>query len=298
MRHRACCILAAWLSLASCGRPAYRLDGRVPEGVSAVSLVDTSASGMLDSVRSACDASLGALERDHRSAVDSLEGGMSEIGDRRAKAQAAYRSAEAAYRDAFSGLARFRSFGGNPIFSDADREVATSVLLQEIADRFYKGKAFSLETEAELRRFIRARLVPAERALNRARNASAAARRAQTGAARAQEELAAEHGRKRAAAVARHNEAIRQGLATRILRTAQVDSTGSFLFPKVPEGVYLLYSGDALPDGWLIPLTVSGHRRQELSDGNRRRLMLEGRPEAASHPDEGQARNQGHSRGG
>ena len=270
-----CFALAVCLMLSACGHPVYRVDGQAAQGVCSVSLLDTSANSLLDSIRSVSDSTLQALGRSHAATIDSMEHGIANIGERREKAKDAYQSALAAYRDAFSGLSRFRSFGGNPIFSDADRKVATSVLLEEIADRFYKGKAFSLETEAEVRRYIRKRLVSPERALRQARNASLAARRSEKGAARARADLDAEHGQRRIESLSRHNEAIRGALASRAVETVQIDSLGRFLFVAVPSGDYLLYSPDLLPEGWLIPLRVAQHRWQTMLDSSRRAILLD-----------------------
>ncbi len=262
------------LVLAACGQPVYRLDGSAPPEVRAVSLLDASAVDLLDSTRAACKDALANLDRDHSTAADSLERGLARSGDALRKAQVTHSSAVAAYEDAFSGLSRFRSFGGNSIFSDRDVDVATTVLLEEVADRSYNGKAFSLETEAEIRRFVRSRLVPAERSKRRSRNAVIAAKRSRTVSGRARSQLDASYTGARSERLGVSNRSIREGLAGLEVAKAAVDSTGRFLFSEVPAGRYLIYTSDVLPEGWLVPVRLSGHRRQDLIEKLRRPVQI------------------------
>ena len=272
--RRSVCLLWLTVITGACGPSTYRLDGSAPEGVSAVALLDTRAFGLLDSLKANYALALSDLKRSSAARFDSLTQDAANSGDRLRTASATLSERRSEYRSAFKGLGRFRSFGGNPIFSDADAEVATGVLLEEIADRFYKGKAFSLETEAEIRRFIRSRLVTKEKAVRRARATVLQARRSETGAAKAKEDLHAAVDQEYRELRAVHNDAIREALASAIGHTAATDSSGSFLFGGIPAASYALYATDAHPGSWLIPVPLQEHRRQDLTDLARRMVLI------------------------
>ncbi len=188
-----------------CGHPHYRLDGRVPGGVSEVGLLDGGAPAVVDSLRSAHQQTMQDLDRWVQAARDSLVAVGSAAGKPLAAARAKYKTARQRYRSAFVRMMRFRSFGGNPIFTGADRDVSTSTLVDEIADRFYRGRAFSLETEAEMRRYIRDRLEGLEGNVSRARTAVTTLQEAGKSRAQAQEAVESDYARRRVDAIERGN---------------------------------------------------------------------------------------------
>lgn len=247
-------------------------------GAAGVSLLDGSAGGVVDSLRKACGEALEGLARDMQAKRDSLRAGGAALGEEIARAEARLKAENARYAAAFQGMERFRSFGGNPIFSDADLELATETLLQEIADRFHRGRAFSLETEAEVRRFVRSRLVPEERRVQRARSEVARLRRSGRGNAADLEALAAAYALKREALREGANREILARLQARVLRRAPVDSTGFYRFTRLPAGGYHLYVPEGLPKGWLLPVALRSHTRQDLAEGNRRLLLVAEEP--------------------
>ena len=272
--RRSACLLWLMAITTACGPSTFRLDGSAPAGVAAVALLDTTAFSLLDSLKGVYALRLADLQRSSAARFDSLTQDAANSGDRLRTARAAYSERRSEYRLAFKGLGRFRSFGGNPVFSDADAEVATGVLMEEIADRFYKGKAFSLETEAEIRRFIRSRLVSKERAVRRSRAAVLQARRSETGASKAKEDLRTSVDQEYRELRSVHNDAIREALVSAIRHTAVTDSSGSFLFGRVSEASYVLYATDAHSSSWLIPVPLQGHRRQDLTDLTRRMVLI------------------------
>ena len=251
-----------------CGHPHYRLDGRVPGGVSEVGLLDGGAPALVDSLRSSHQQALQDLERWVQAARDSLTADQTAAGEPLAGARAKYESARQRYRSAFERMMRFRSFGGNPIFTGADRDVGTSTLLDEIADRFYRGRAFSLETEGEMRRYIRDRLVGLEQNVERARSAVARLQKAGKGRARAREAVESDYARRRMEAVERGNRELLSALEKRRIHWTAPDSAGAYLFPRLPAGRYCVYVPEPLPQAWLIPVDLQGHTRQDLADAN------------------------------
>ena len=274
-----CCILAAFAA-SGCGQPAYRLDGRVPAGISEVRLLDATVRAALDSLRLSYAQSEEALAERLVAQKDSLSEANGTLGASLRRAVARRSKALQAYRNAFQGMLRFRSFGGNPIFSDADLDVGTATLLKETADRFYRGKAFSLETEGEVRRYIRARLTSPEKALNRAQAAVARIRRSSSSTTSAVEEAEKQFRADRDEMHRRHNQEILQELDDRLLARAPVDSTGGYLFSRVPEGPYHLLVPEPLPEGWLVPVDIRGHARQDFGPSNRSALLITDSAEA------------------
>ena len=257
-----------------CERSEYRLDGQVPEGISTVGLLDSTATAAVDSLYSAHARALAELQRSTKATLDSLGDGVASLAQPIATARARQGAAFQRYQRVFAEMGRFRSFGGNPIFSDADIKVSTSSLLEETSDRFYRGKAFSLETEGEIRRFIRRRLAPLEQKVVQARNEVARLERRRTGGGKEREEAKAEFLRRLAFLQARFNQEILEELQARTLMQAEVDTSQSYLFPRLPQGRYHLYVPDAPPEAWLVPVDLQRHTRQNLGTTNRRRLLL------------------------
>ena len=257
-----------------CGRPAYRLDGRVPDANVKVSLLDSAAVEVVDSLRLAYALALEGLQGRAEAALDSLHNGMASIEKPLAGAKARYRAALGRYRSAFEEMVRFKSFGGNPIFSDADLDVGTARLLNEVANRFYRGKSFSLQMEGEIRRFVRNRLVPLEREVARARTGAARMQASKAGTAEARKEMEAAYARRRVELRERVNREILDGLQARIVGSVDADSTGRYRFQRLMSGRYYLYVPQPLPEAWLLPVDLRGHIRQDLEAGNRRTLLF------------------------
>jgi len=141
-----------------CGLPHYRLEGKVSELVGEVILLDSMAVSVLDSIQMSYHAEVKTIAGKRAAALDSLTKGTSARNRPIVTAHRRYNEARAKYREVFGRLSRFRSFGGNPIFSNEDRGISTKKLLAEISDRFYNGRAFSLEIEGQIRRYIRQNL--------------------------------------------------------------------------------------------------------------------------------------------
>ena len=262
------------LFIFGCDTPVYRLDGQVPGDVENVQLLDSTAVALLDSLRGAYGREAEGLRRNARAALDSLSAGAASLNRPLKLARQRYQTTGRRYREAFAGMQQFTSFGGNRIFSETDLAVSTSQLLREISDRFYDGKAFSLETEAEARRYIREKLVPLEREVNRARNQVARFRKSQSGSVEAQKRAEEDFSRRREALLEQWNQHILDTFEGRVLAQAHVDSTRRFLFAQLPAGRYHLYVPQPLPEAWLIPVVLRSHLQQNLGNGNLRPLLF------------------------
>lgn len=258
-----------------CGEARYRLEGKAPDGIEVVMLLDAAAQESVRLIQERYHQEMGDLKKNTQIALDSLQAGSVSLNRPLAQARLQYQNARRRYREAFSGLSRFTSFGGNPIFSNDDLALKANTLLSEIADRFYKGKAFSLETEGEMRRYIRKQLVPLERTINRARTRVNSLQRSQKGSARAREQVEADFQAQRAGLLDRSNQAILAGLGERKLLEVSVDPTGAFVFSDLSVGRYHLYVPEPLPQAWLVPFEMQGHIWQELGKGNKTQLLIE-----------------------
>ncbi|MDP6039664.1 MAG: hypothetical protein QGG64_14030, partial [Candidatus Latescibacteria bacterium] len=165
-RWKICRVLAGFclaFFVYGCGQPHYRLEGQIRVEAAKVTLLDSLALAVLDSAFHAYKQEVRLLDERKVTVLDSVEKSTSELNGPIVVANKQYQTARAKYRGVFLRLHRFQSFGGNPIFIEEDASVSTQKLLAEIADRFYKGRAFSLETEGQIRRYIRQNLVPLER---------------------------------------------------------------------------------------------------------------------------------------
>lgn len=258
-----------------CGEARYRLEGKAPDGTEVVMLLDAAAQDSARLIRERYHQEMGDLQKNTQIALDSLQTGSVSLNRPLAQARLQYKNARKRYREAFSRLSEFTSFGGNPIFSNDDLAVKPNTLLSEIADRFYEGKAFSLETEGEIRRYIREQLVPLEKTVNRARTRVNSLQRSQKGSARAQGQVEADFQAQRAGLLDRSNQAILAGLDKRKLLETSVDSTGAFVFSDLSVGRYHLYVPEPLPQAWLVPFEMQGHTWQELGRGNKTQLLIE-----------------------
>ena len=266
--------LCLFLLAVGCGHPTYRLDGQVVDGASEVSLLDSAAPAVVDSLRQAYTWSLEDLKRSTEAALDSLSAGAASLERPLAQARTRYQTARQRYREAFEGMQRFKSFAGNSIFSLSDLRVKTSALLEAIADRSYQGKAFSLETESEVRRYIRNRLVGLERGVSRTRSRVVRLERLRTGSAEGREKVEADFGRRRLALREDVNRKILEGLQESVRYRTVVDSTRQYRFSRIPTGTYHLFVPHPLPEAWLVRVKLSGHTRQGLGLENRHALLI------------------------
>ncbi|MDP6779380.1 MAG: hypothetical protein QGI83_21685 [Candidatus Latescibacteria bacterium] len=228
----------------------------------------------LDSLRLACTLDEQALADRLQARKDSLSEASGTLGSSLRRAVARRKKAAEAYRNAFQGMMRFRSFGGNPIFSNEDLNVSTSDLRKETADRFYRGKAFSLETEEEIRRYIRSRLTSPEKAHYRAKAGVARIRRSTSSTTAAVDKAERQFQAERVALRNRFNQSILGAFDAGVLARAAVDSTGSYAFARVPEGRYHLLVKEPLPEGWLVAVDLRGHARQDFGASNRTNLLI------------------------
>jgi hypothetical protein len=266
--------LLLWLFAFGCSDPAYRLHGEVKAKASSVFVLPHSAAAMLDSIRDAHGIRRDSLTATYSSRRDSLSTGGADIEKVQGEIQRRVKVAQIAYNTKFDGAGVYRSFGGNPVFTTQDRGVRTSDLLKEIADRFYKGRAFSLETETKLRKYIRTKLVPAERKLRQARTALARARESMGGNTEALERMDSDY---QTAQLLLEREANNQILSTldgMVLKRAVVDSSGNFDIYPLSSGKYYLYAPYPLPQGWLVSVDMTSHRRQDLREANTTNLLI------------------------
>ena len=266
--------LLLWFFAFGCTVPAFRVDGKLDPLAGSVSILPQSATTLLDSLLEAHTKAIASLENQIAAKRDSLSSGGKGLEADLEKARGRARSAREAYFRAFEGIRRFRSFGGNAIYSNEDRGIGTKKLLQEISDRFYKGKAFSLETETELRAFIRSRLVLREKKLMRARSSLNRIQRSKGGNTEELEQLEKDYALARRGLVAETNGKIVSSLENLVMMRTRLDSVGNFTFSQLPSGRYYLYAPYPLPKGWLVPIHLDRHRRQELGPVNACNLLV------------------------
>lgn len=257
-----------------CGEPYYRIEGQVGRDVAQVILLDETATAMLDSVRKSYLAKVDAVEAQRRSALDSLANSTSALNGPIARARTRYNQSRAKYKEVFGRLRRFHSFGGNPIFSDEDAGISTQKLLSEIADRFYKGRAFSLETEGQVRRYIRQNLVPLERDMKQKRGRLVQLQRSQSGKTKGKDKVERDFDQKQVVLRESTNQLILQMLDDRKLAQTTVDSTRKFRFRKLKPDQYHLYVPAPLPQGHLVPVDITRHVYQDLGKENLTELLI------------------------
>ena len=258
--------------LCSCGDARYRLDGQIPSTSPQVALLDSAAT---DKVR--------RLHTLYKTAQDSIlqiaDGEIADVHSRLRESEDALSSAKrrlndtfTRYRKAFERIKRFESFGGNPIFTDADGRISTKELLTEIADRFYKGKAFSLETGAEIRSFIRESLVPAEQRVSRARRGL---RKVEEGRNTDEAIIVARRRalkENQARLLDFYNQRIVDTLTGAVLAMAPADSSGYYRFDLLSPARYHLYLEK--PSHTLTTIDLHGHGRRDLDPANAHSPLL------------------------
>ena len=199
MSIRGSWILVCVVALASsgCGDPKYLLEieqTESPEASSAprVAILDSKAACKIEEIHLLYAQAADSLDRQFADSKASLDAELETKSKPVKDAERRLRIARNLYTTAFRAMLTFQSFGGNAIFDRSDERVMTEDLLEEISDRFYKGKAFSLETGARIRSKIRESLIPAEKRVINARNAVTRAKRAQRRVADLREKVAGE----------------------------------------------------------------------------------------------------------
>ena len=248
-----------------CSEPTFRLVGTAPGPIEQVALLDSSAIGVVQQAHAQFRDRLSELSELQSGALDSLSNRAESLKGPIAAAQRRFREAQNKYRQAFAGLQRYRSFGGNPVFTEEDMDVRPEKMLSEIADRFYNGRAFSLEVESRMRVYIRETLVPLNRDVRVLRARVRQLQRSQSGSKEARDEVLAAFSQRREALVEQTNEHILDKVSQRLLDEAKVDSTGTFAFHPVKKGRYCLYAPHPLPKAYLILLNVQQHTYQDLA---------------------------------
>ncbi len=264
--------------LCSCGDARYRLDGRIPPTSGRVALLDSAATGKVERLHLLFSSAQDSTERIAEREIADILSRLSESEDDLRSSRRRLNDASTRYRKTFERIKGFESFGGNRIFTDADQRVSTKNLLSEIADRFYKGKAFSLETGGEIRTFIRESLVPAERRVTRARRAL---KRVEAG--RQDDEATIVKRREtlkdeRAGLVVIYNQRILDTLTGAVLAVAPADSSGYYRFDTLSPARYHLYLES--PGHVLTTIDLRTHSRRDLSAGPEHSPLLGGANQA------------------
>lgn len=261
-------LLLLILGLSACGEPRYRLEAEsVPGDASAdspprIALLDSTASTKIEDVHSLYRDAAEELTREFADSLASIDRALADLEEPVSRAERRLRTARNNYAVIFKEMFAFTSFGGNPIFDRSDRNVATKKLLEEIADRFYRGKAFSLETGRQIRTMIREKLIPAETKVVRARTALARLQQQQKREESLRAEVAGQIDEAKQELVTQYNRRVVDRLAGAVMREAVMDSSGVFRFDLVPQGRFHLYTPGETPT--LVDVLVDGHRRVRL----------------------------------
>lgn len=253
------CILL--LVAPACGEARYRLEGQVdaPSETLRIALLDSTAVQKIDQIHRLYAAAADSVSRVFADSLSSLDADLAALEPPIEKAEERLKAARNNYAFAFRSMTAFTSFGGNPIFTASDRRVPTKTLLEEIADRFYKGKAFSLETGGRIRTTIREKLVPAEARVTRAQASLNRLRKSRDQAKEKRDAFAGKIDATRRALLAGYNRRVLDRLEGAILRETRPDSSGSFRFDRVARGRYHVYAPSPSPRLFEVPL--QGHLR-------------------------------------
>lgn len=259
-------VTIAAFSLSACGDSRYGIDGQItstsalPHGIA---ILDSTASHKISGIHKLFTASADSLARSFRDSLATLDSAL--LGAQRPIAQAGrrLRSLTADYANSFKLMEAYRSFGGNSIFGPEDRKEPTDKLLDEIANRFYKGKTFSLEIGRQIRTTIRETLIPAEKRVNRARNTLGRLKNEHELRARARKEVEGQVSSFTSALVSRFNRRVIDRIEGGVLREAAIDSSGEFHFDHLPQARYHLYLRGSSPK--LVEIQVDGHKRVRIT---------------------------------
>lgn len=268
---------AGWISylavfLMGCSQVSYKLSGQ--SSTKEVALLDSLAVAVVDSIHKDFDRTLVLLDKAESAVLDSMAKSASALSPSIQKSQRDLQALRNKYKTVFQEMQKFRSFGGNPVFSEEDQSVNTDKLLKEIAGRFYKGRAFSLETEANIRDFIRRELSPIEDQISKQNRRVYQLRRSQAGKTDAKEEIATEFAKKRRELVLATNHEILNCLSSRSITTTPVNSDGKYTFTRVAVGQYYLHGGTIDSLGYIIPVVIKAHTLQEIKNGVGQSILL------------------------
>jgi len=254
----------------ACGDAHYRLDGQVDEAFadipSRLALLDSTASQKVTTLHKLYTTSSDSLARSISDALLLIDKELSNTDTPIKTGERRLRSARNAYSGAFKGMEMHVSFGGNRVFGREDQKVRTEVLLEEIQDRFYKGKAFSLETGSQIRRTIREKLIPAEKRVDRAgvqlQKRQSARKVVQSRRKTVEQAVSATE----ADLVASYNRRVLDRIEGGVLTETELDSTGNYSFGNLAEGRYHLFI--RTPEPKLLGVLLDGHRRVLMSPGD------------------------------
>ena len=248
-------ILAVFLM--GCELPAYRVSG--DSHTREVALLDSGVKSVVDSVGMELTRSLDVLAAAEKAAADEMTRRASSMDPAIQQARKDLVSLRAKYADAFKKMQAFRSFGGNSVFSEEDIGIDTAALMSQIAGRSYKGKAFSLETEGNMRRFIRRDLIPIENEIQAANARVKRFRNSQADRSQGLEEIALEYNLKRKRLVHDSNQELQKLMGRHRLSVATCDALGQFAFEGVHAGVYYLGVGETPSFDYLVAVDIRTH---------------------------------------
>lgn len=260
--------------LPHCGDAYYRLDGVLPHDATHVALLDSAATEKADRLRGLYFTSRDSVVRVADQEIAEVKSRLGTSEDDLTQAKARLSEARRRYTRTFEGIKQFQSFGGNAIFANEDRSVPTRNLLSEIANRYYKGKAFSLETGGKIRSFVRERLVPAERRLSRARRQFAKVEGSQKSDEAAMVATRDSLNGELIELSQVFNQRILDTLTGAVLQVVKADSVGYYCFARLSPARYHLYLQS--PEPTLVSIVLSGHARRDLVAQTSSPLLIPG----------------------
>jgi hypothetical protein len=253
--------------LAACGDSRYGIDGQIAlntdQAPQRIAILDSTASAKITRIHELFTVSADSLEKCFRDSLASIDEILAAAEKPIEQASRRLRSSSANYAEAFKLMETYRSFGGNRIFGSVDRKESTATLLEEISDRFYKGKAFSLETGGHIRRTIREKLVPAENRVARARDVLARLKKQRNQWTKTRVEVEGRIAVSRKELVKGFNIRVVDRIEGGVLRETDVDSDGAYRFDKLSAGKYHLYLRPPTPK--LVEIQVDGHKHIRIS---------------------------------
>jgi hypothetical protein len=253
--------------LTCCSEPRYLVeaDFASAEAVDAsrIAILDSTATLKINELRNLYHMSADSLVRQFADSLSSIDSVLTLQDKPISQAERRLHISRGNYAAAFKEMQSFMSFGGNPIFESSDRKVSTKDLLEDISDRFYRGKAFSLETGRQIRSKIRSRLVPAESRVARTGNRLAQLKRERKADETRRDKVAGKIAEAKAELLEGFNRRVIDRLAGAIIREVTADSAGIFSFDRVPPGRFHLYRPSSAPT--LVEVLVDGHLRVRLS---------------------------------
>lgn len=260
-------LLILAICLSACGDPHYRLEGQIVPALggipSSVALLDSTASHKIASLHALYTTSSDSLARSVSDSLAAIDAELTRMDQPIKTAERRLRSARNAYAVAFKAMDTHVSFGGNRIFEKQDQNVRTETLLEEIQDRFYKGKAFSLETGSQIRRTIREKLVPAENRVDRGETALRKLQRDQKAVQGKRRALEQSVSASESDLVTRYNRRVLDRIEGGVLLEAAIDTARTYRFDKLAAGRYHLYLRTQPPR--LLGVDLNGHLRIRIT---------------------------------